>query len=138
MTLLIDPDSGGRTSENEQGILEGCPELVVEIASDESLQIDMNAKKSVYERAGASEYLVLDVPNREFRWFARREGSFEPLPIDGNGILRSGAFPGLWLDSVAFLRDDHRTVVATLRQGLESPEHADFVARLAQNRANRP
>jgi Uma2 family endonuclease len=138
VSLLIDPDSGGRTRENEQEFLENCPELIVEIASDDTLQRDMNAKKSVYERAGASEYLILDVPNREFRWFARRGVSFELLSADGDGILRSGAFPGLWLDSVAFLRDDHQAVVATLRRGLQSPEHADFVARLAENRANRP
>ncbi len=58
--------------------------------------------------------------------------------LDGEGIYRSEAFPGLWLDPEAFLRDDGLAVMAALRRGLESPEHADFVERLRRNRANRP
>jgi hypothetical protein len=48
--------------------------------------------------------------------------------------LRSTVFPGLWLDPVALVRDDKATVKAVLESGLNSSEHADFVARLARGR----
>ena len=135
--LLIDPDFGGRTRGDLDQYTVEAPELVVEI-SDSTLRLDLNAKKRVYEEAGALEYVVFDISNRKFHWFVLREGRFEPLAIDPNGLYRSKVFPGLWLDEAAFLRNDGRAVLASLRLGLESREHAEFVERLAANRANRP
>ena len=40
-----------------------------------------------------------------------------------------------WLDSAALLRGDLPTVLALVQQGLDSPEHAEFTARLRQPRA---
>ena len=135
--LKIDPAFGGRTRLDAKGMTIEAPELVVEVASS-SLRVDLNAKKRVYEQAGALEYLVFDVASRSFHWFLLREGRFEPLAIDPDGLYRSRAFPGLWLDPAAFSRDDDPAVMAALRRGLASPEHAEFVERLGQNRANRP
>ncbi|MHB1559408.1 MAG: hypothetical protein ACYC61_18320 [Isosphaeraceae bacterium] len=50
-----------------------------------------------------------------------------------DGILRSEVFPGLWLDAAALVRNDRKAVQAALQQGLDSPEHAEFVTRLAQD-----
>jgi hypothetical protein len=36
-------------------------------------------------------------------------------------------YVNIWLDSRALLRGDMKTVLATLRRGLDSPEHGDFV-----------
>ena len=63
-----------------------------------------------------------------------REGRFEPMPPAADGILRSTVFPGLWLDPAALVRGDVKAVFAILQQGLNSPEHADFVARLERAR----
>jgi Uma2 family endonuclease len=135
--LLIDPDFGGQTGEDSKGYTTGCPELVVEISSS-TLQIDLNAKKRAYEESGAREYLVYDEPHRKFHWFILREGKFEPFLKEDDGLYRSQCFPGLWFDEIAFLADDGLAVLATLRQGLGSPEHAAFVERLRENRAKRP
>jgi len=135
--LLIDPAFGGQTGEDARGYTTGSPELVVEI-SYSSLSIDLNAKKRAYERAGAREYLVFDEPHQIFHWFALRNGWFEPLLPHPDGLYHSRAFPGLWLDPAAFLRDDPRAVLAALRLGLASPEHGAFVDQLRQYRANRP
>jgi hypothetical protein len=43
-------------------------------------------------------------------------------------LLKSRAFPGLWLDAGALLRGELKAVLATLRRGIESPEHAAFLA----------
>jgi hypothetical protein len=48
--------------------------------------------------------------------------------------LRSLAFPGLWLDPQALVGGDKLRVEAVRQQGLASPKHAEFVARLAQAR----
>jgi hypothetical protein len=41
-------------------------------------------------------------------------------------------FPGLWLDPAALLRRDGKRVREVLDQGLATPEHAAFVAKLAR------
>jgi hypothetical protein len=43
-------------------------------------------------------------------------------------------FSGLWLDPAALMRGDVNAVLAVVQQGLNSPEHADFVARLERAR----
>jgi Uma2 family endonuclease len=135
--LKIDPAWGGQTARDSRGATIGCPELVVEIASS-SLGIDLNTKKNLYERAGALEYIVFDVLHQKFHWFARIEGRFQRLPRETDGIYRSRAFPGLWINEPAFIQGDKRAVFLAIRSGTTSPEHAEFVERLRQNRANRP
>ncbi|WP_143392975.1 hypothetical protein [Fimbriiglobus ruber] len=45
-------------------------------------------------------------------------------------MIRSEAFPGLWLDPAALIREDLATVLSVLNRGLASPEYAAFVAKL--------
>ena len=135
--LLVLPEFGGRTRLEPPGIQIEAPELVVEI-SDSTLRRDLDAKKRVYEQAGALEYVVFDVPNRKFYWFVLREGKFEALPLDADGSYHSKAFPGLWIDEAAFVGNDGPATMAALRRGLASPDHGRFVEQLAANRANRP
>jgi Uma2 family endonuclease len=134
--LFIDPESGGQTYLNENRFAVGAPELVVEIALT-SLATDLNAKRLAYEAAGTREYVVFDATHRRFHWWTLRNGRFEPLEPDAAGIFRSVAFPGLWLDSEAFVRGDKKGLLGCLQEGLARPEHADFVARLAEERAKR-
>jgi hypothetical protein len=44
-----------------------------------------------------------------------------------DGVLKSAVCPGLWLDIQALLRGGKKAVLATLRQGLDSPEHRAFL-----------
>ena len=127
--LLIDPERGGQTFLSEDGYIEGAPELVVEVASS-SASYDLHAKLHVYRRNGVREYIVWRVLDEEVDWFVLREGQYERLQPDANGPLRSEVFAGLWLDPVALVRNDLTTVLATLQQGLASPEHTAFVSRL--------
>ena len=50
--------------------------------------------------------------------------------------MRSEVFPGLWLDPRALLTQDWPRLLAVLGQGLASPEHAAFVARLGSASAS--
>ena len=67
----------------------------------------------------------------EVHWFYRRGKTLVKRRRDRDGLYRSKAFPGLWLDPAALSRRDLAAVLAALERGLASPEHAEFVARLA-------
>jgi hypothetical protein len=127
--LLIDPARGGQVRLSADGYIEGSPELLAEISAS-TASIDLGVKLAVYQRNGVREYIVWRVLDREIDWFVLREGRFERQVPDAQGILRSTAFPGLWLDPAALVRGDLAAVLAVLHQGLASPEHAAFVAQL--------
>lgn len=128
--LLIPHERGGQASLGSDGYVEGGPELVVEVSAS-SVSIDRNAKKNAYRRHGVSEYLSWRVEDGAFDWFVLRDGNYELLPPGSDGVLRSAIFPGLWLDWPALLRRDVARVLQVAGQGLSSPEHASFVARLS-------
>jgi Uma2 family endonuclease len=127
--LFIDPRHGGQVRISDDGILEGPPELVAEVASS-SVSYDLHAKMHVYRRNGVREYLVWRVLEREVDWFALRDGQYERMPVDAEGRLRSEVFLGLWLDPAALIRGDLATVLAVVQHGLTSPEHEAFITRL--------
>ncbi len=127
--LLIDPARGGNAQIDADDYVSGAPELVAEI-SYSRVHRDLGSRLTVYQRNGVREYLVWRVGDGEIDWFVLREGQFVRLQLDETGILKSEVFPGLWLDVAALMADDLARVLAVLHQGLASPEHAAFVARL--------
>jgi hypothetical protein len=68
------------------------------------------------------------------RWHRRGSSGFERVAPEADGIDRSHVFPGLWLDGKALLDKDIARVLAVLQQGLNTPEHAEFVRQLAGRR----
>ncbi len=131
--LRLEPALGGRSRLSEDSYLEGPPELIVEIAAS-SAAYDMHAKRRVYARNGVQEYLVAQMYEQRLDWFALREGVYEALTSGEDGILRSERFPGLWLQPAAFWSGDLAALLALLQQGLASPEHTEFVARLREQK----
>lgn len=127
--LIILPECGGQVRISEDDYIEGAPELVAEIAAS-SVSIDLNAKLNVYRRNGVREYVVWRVLESAVDWFVSRDGQFEKQAPATDGLLRSTVFPGLWLDPAALVRGDLARVLAVVQQGLATPEHAEFVARL--------
>lgn len=65
-----------------------------------------------------------------------REGVYEPLAPDCEGVLRSEVVPGLWLPGAALWAGALAAMLATLQRGLASPEHTAFVASLRAGRLN--
>jgi hypothetical protein len=136
LTLRVLPDYGGRTR-NEGGYVAGVPELVVEVARS-SRYMDLGPKFDEYERAGVLEYVVRALDPDEILWHVLENGRFIAVKPDPDGLYRSRAFPGLWLDPTALLAGDRGAVRAALDRGVATPEHAAFVARLAAARGNPP
>jgi hypothetical protein len=97
--------------------------------------MDLHAKRRDYEQAGVQEYVVVVLRQRVVRWFVLQDGTYQEVTMDASGICTSTVFPGLWLDAPALLRRDGRQVMATLQQGLETPEHAAFVQQLQAHRS---
>jgi hypothetical protein len=89
---------------------------------------------TAYARNGIAEYIVWRTHDGELDWFVLRSGVYEPLQPDANGVFRSERYPGLWLDGYAMLERDAAKVNTVLQQGLQSPEHARFVADLQARR----
>ena len=107
----------------------GAPGLAAEV-SDSTRRRDAGPKRRDYERNGVAEYLMLDLPGRRVRWHARGGGgAYAEMTPGDDGLLKSRAFPGLWLDPAAFLAGDRAALKTALAAGLASPEHAAFVTQ---------
>ena len=127
--LRLQQEVGGQSQVDDEGYLEGAPELIVEIAAS-SVTYDLHVKKNTYARHHVKEYIAVPIYDEQIFWFILGDGGYEPLQPDDDGILRSRAFPGLWLNPAAFWAGDLAGMLATLQQGLASPEHGVFVERL--------
>lgn len=128
--LLIAADRGGQARIDEDGYVAGAPDLVGEIASS-SVSRDLHEKLQVYRRNGVREYVVWRTRDRAIDYFVLREGQYQLLSPDTEGILKSEAFPGLWLAPSMLLAGDMAGVVRVAQRGIASPEHAAFAEQLA-------
>ena len=129
--LRIDPVCGGQSHTTDDDYIEGAPELIAEITAS-SASYDLHSKKNAYRRNQVREYVVVLAEEQRVLWFVLRDGEYTALQPDAAGVFRSEMFPGLWLDSAALLAGDLRRLLATLQQGIASPEHAEFVRRLSR------
>lgn len=127
--LRIEPRAGGQSHVSDDDYLEGAPELVVEIAAG-SVSYDLHDKLRVYRRNGVREYVVWRIHDRQIDWFVLEDDEYRRLEPDADRVLHSTVFPGLRLAVEALLTGDVAAVLAELRQGLDTDEHADFVKRL--------
>ncbi|MCT7969971.1 Uma2 family endonuclease [Laspinema sp. D1] len=124
--LLIRPENGGQSTLDEQGYIQGAPELVAEIAAS-SAAIDLGDKKRAYRRNGVKEYIIWQVFDKKIDWFRLEDGDYVSVLPDEQGIIRSQVFPGLWLDIPNIIQGNMQQVLTVLQQGISSPEHQGFV-----------
>lgn len=125
-TLRVDDDNepqpdamlcrnGGGARVDEDGYVEGTPELVAEVAWSSSAY-DLHQKKEVYRRIGVQTYVVYAARERRVRWFELSAGRYVEQNPDGAGVFRAEHLPGLWLDSKALIAGDARALFATLQE----------------------
>jgi hypothetical protein len=129
--MIIEPAYGGQVQLSPDDFIVGGPELAAEVAAS-SAAIDLNAKLRIYRRNQVREYIVWRVLDQAIDWFVLRQSQFDRLPLSPAGFYQSEVFPGLWLDPASLIRGDLATVLQVLQQGIASPEHAAFVAKLQQ------
>jgi Uma2 family endonuclease len=127
LVLIKTPARGGQARISHDDYLEGAPELAVEIVGS-SQAYDLHQKKGAYRRNGVREYLAWITGESRLVWWELREEEYQEITPAEDGLLKSGVFPGLWLDPAALLCGDLKGVLAALRRGLDSAEHRAFVA----------
>jgi Uma2 family endonuclease len=127
--LLILPAHGEQVRVDDDGYIVGGPELGVEVAATNA-NYDLHDKLDLYRQNNVQEYVVWRVYDRAVDWFVLRDGQYERLPLDGDGVYRSRVLPGLWLDPAALVAGDMARVAQVIQQGIGCPEHAAFVNRL--------
>lgn len=128
--LRLLPARKGRTKETEASLISGPPELIAEIAAS-SASIDAHNKLAAYRRNGVTEYLLWRVDEDRFDWLHLVDEEYVAAEPDAQGVLRSRVFPGLQVSLAALLAFDSARMLASLREGLASPAHAEFVRSLA-------
>ncbi len=102
MTDIVQPDllfiRRDRLGIYESGsIVEGAPDLVIEVLSPSTRMVDLVPKAALYARGGVSEYWVADPDEHSLVVYVLREGRYEPVPAEA-GKVRSFALPGLVVD----------------------------------------
>jgi Uma2 family endonuclease len=121
------------TSRRKGEYYEGAPEFIAEVCVT-SASYDLHQKLDLYRAAAVKEYLAVLVNDQEVRWH-RLVGKNYKLISERDGVYRSSAFPGLWLDAGALLEGNMLKVIETLERGLHSPEHTTFVKKLSSRRS---
>ena len=116
---LLRIESNGNSCINNDGYIEGAPELVAEVAGSSAAN-DLHDKKKVYRRNGVREYIVWQTLDNKLDWFCLQNGEYINLEADTSGIIKSQVYPGLWLDVKALLAGDMAKVLDVLQQGLSS------------------
>ena len=132
LLLSLPPAVGGR-SVLEGGYLVGPPTLAIEVAAS-SAAIDLHRKLDAYRVNGVAEYLVWRTDDAAVDWFLLRGNRYDRQSPDDDGLVKSEAFPGLWLDPAALVARDLPRLFAAIDAGCSTPEHAAFVERLASVR----
>ncbi len=71
--------------------VEGAPDLIVEIVSDNSVQKDTQRLPEAYYQAGVREFWLIDARGKEllFRIHHRGSRSFDAVPVQADGFQRS-------------------------------------------------
>ena len=62
-------------------------------------------------------------------WYVLKDGRYEAMAGE-EGVLKSGVFPGLWLDAGAMLKGDLGRVIAVVEAGVGTPGHGEFAGQL--------
>ncbi len=128
--LAIPEHAGGQSRiDDDKQYLHGPPELVVEVASS-SASVDLHDKLNAYRRNGVTEYVVWRTRDAAVDWFAFEGGASRRLEPGDDGLIRSGCFPGLWLDVDALLRHDFAAIAAAVEKRCNAEDHAAFAARI--------
>ncbi|MDQ3693115.1 MAG: Uma2 family endonuclease [Chloroflexota bacterium] len=73
-------------------VVEGAPDLVMEILSPDTRKRDLTVKKALYERSGVGEYWIIDPTKREVAIFSLIDGAYTAIPVN-DAIARSIVIP---------------------------------------------
>jgi Uma2 family endonuclease len=86
--------------------IEGAPDLIVEVLSPPTAQLDLLDKRYDYAEAGVREYWVVDPESQRVEMYELREGRLVLAESQqGTGCIRSRLIPSLEVDVAALFQD---------------------------------
>ena len=88
----------------DPALIDGAPDLVVEVVSPLNRLYDEQVKFRVYAEAGVQEYWLADPALRRLTIFALVNGAYVAVPIDDH-VVRSRLLSGLEVDIAALFED---------------------------------
>lgn len=106
--------------------LDGPPDLVIEVVSEDSVGRDRAEKFGEYESAGIPEYWIIDSrPNRRrAEFFVLQDGAYRPAAVGDDGVYRSTVITGFWL-RLEWLWQEEPAAFAALQEIIASVQPAD-------------
>ena len=110
---VVEPDLLYLSNERAAQVLtplhaKGVPELVIEIGSKSTRKRDETIKRRLYERAGVSEYWIVDPMIDAIRLYRREGERFGPpleLSREAGDVLTTPLLPGLELPLARIFRE---------------------------------
>ena len=98
--------------------IDGSPDLVIEIVSEDDPDHDYVTKFREYEAAGVAEYWIADPQNKHLSGWHLVDATYQPLERsnDQGGKVFSRVLPGLWLRQRDLFADPRPTVAAVLAE----------------------
>lgn len=77
--------------------IDGAPDMVAEIVSPSSRQLDQMEKKKLYAEYGVREYWLIDPYRQTAEFFYNQHGKWTNLPVDERGVFLSKVILDFWL-----------------------------------------
>lgn len=106
---VLQPDvlyiSGERKEEIVKDIIEGAPDLIIEILSPSNAYYDLRQKKEIYQKYGVREYIIVDPIAKDADLYLLDNGVFTlNQKAQGDGHLNSVILQGLSIDLAKIFR----------------------------------
>jgi Uma2 family endonuclease len=80
-------------------LIEGAPDLIVEIVSPDSVERDWREKYLEYQTAGVGEYWVVDLEYQRMAvYWLDEQGHYQAASVE-EGVYHSQVLPGFWLQA---------------------------------------
>lgn len=95
----------GRAGIMTKAMIEGAPDLLVEIASPSSSATDRRQKLALYARSGVREYWFVDTPSQSITVHAEPAGEAYEWVERAEDVARSIIVPGLAVDLAPLFAD---------------------------------
>ncbi|MEK7255490.1 MAG: Uma2 family endonuclease, partial [Bacteroidota bacterium] len=81
--------------DEEEQVVIGVPDLVVEIISPGSVKRDRVTKKKIYQQFAVPEFWLVDPSNRTVEVFRFQDGHYETFElVEKTGVVKSAVLPG--------------------------------------------
>ena len=87
-------------------IFQGARDVAVEIVAPDSVERDTTTKRATYDKAGVSEYWLVNLIERRCVFLRLEKGKYREATLESGSIFQSQAIPRFWLDTAWLLADE--------------------------------